>query len=65
MLQGEHSAILSTFIKLLIVINNVVVSILGGHFLQVLLYMDDDGSVVQLCTCSCALLLNPLYTRNA
>ena len=38
MLQGEHSAILSTFIKLPIVIKIVVLSILSGHFTQVLLH---------------------------
>ena len=39
MLQGEHSAIRSTFIKLPFVINIFVLSILSGRFTQVLLYM--------------------------
>ena len=36
--QGEHSAILSTFIKLLFVIKIFVLSFLSGRFTQVLLY---------------------------
>ena len=40
MLQGEHSAILSTFIKLPFVIKIFVLSILSGRFTQVLLYMN-------------------------
>ena len=36
-LQGEHSAILSTFVKLLFVNNIFVLSILSGHLRQVLL----------------------------
>ena len=36
--KGEHSAILSTFIKLPFVIKVFVLSILRGHFTQVLLY---------------------------
>ena len=36
-LQGEHSAILSTFIKLPIVIKIFVLSFLSGRFTQVLL----------------------------
>ena len=39
MLQGEHSAILSTFIKLSFVIQIFVLSILSGRFRQVLLYL--------------------------
>ena len=39
MLQGEHSAILSTSIKLPFVIKIFVLSILSGHLRQVLLYM--------------------------
>ena len=38
MLQGEHSAILSTFIKLPFVIKIFVLSFLSGCFTQVLLY---------------------------
>ena len=38
MLQGEHSAILSTFIRLPFVIKVFVLSILSGCFTQVLLY---------------------------
>ena len=38
MLQGEHSAILSTFIKLLFVIKNFVLSIFSGHCTQVVVY---------------------------
>ena len=41
MLQGQHSAILSTFIKLPIVIKIFVLSILSGPFTQVLLYKPD------------------------
>ena len=37
-MQGEHSAILSTFIKLPFVINTFVLSTLSGHLRQVLLY---------------------------
>ena len=36
--QGEHSAILSTFIKLPFVIKFFVMSVLSGRFTQVLLY---------------------------
>ena len=39
MLQGEHSAILSTFIKLPFVIKIFVLSILSACFTQVLLYI--------------------------
>ena len=39
MLQGEHSAILSTFIKLPFVIKTFVLSILSICFTQVLLYL--------------------------
>ena len=39
MLKGEHSAILSTFIKLSFVIKVFDLSILSGRFRQVLLYM--------------------------
>ena len=42
MLQGEHSAILSTFIKLSFVNKIFVWSILSGCFRQVLLYMKLD-----------------------
>ena len=38
-LQGEHSAILSTFIKLPFVIKVIVLSILSGCFTQGLLYI--------------------------
>ena len=39
MLQGEHSAILSTFIQLQFVIKIFGLSFLSGHFTQVLLYI--------------------------
>ena len=39
-LQGEHSAVYSTFIKLPVVIKTFVLSILSGHFTQVLLYFN-------------------------
>ena len=39
MLQGEHSAILWTFIKLPFVVKIFVLYILSGHFTQVLLYI--------------------------
>ena len=39
MLQGEHSAILLTFIKLPFVIKISALSIFSGHFSQVLLYL--------------------------
>ena len=38
MLQGEHSALLSTLIKLPVIIKIFVLSFLSGHFSQVLLY---------------------------
>ena len=38
MLKGEHSAILSTFIKLLFAIKIFVLSVLSGRFTRVLLY---------------------------
>ena len=41
MLQGEHSAILLTFMKQPFVIKIFVVVILSGRFTQVLLYIDD------------------------
>ena len=37
-IQGEHSAIRTTFIKLPFVIKICVLSFLSGHFTQVLLY---------------------------
>ena len=43
MLQGEHSAILSTYIKLPFVIKSFVLSILSDRFTQVLLYMYTNG----------------------
>ena len=47
MLQGEHSTILSTFIKLPIVIKIFVLLFLPGHFTQVLLYIcsEDPGEM--------------------
>ena len=38
MLHGEHFAILLTFVKVPFVIKVFVLSILSGHFTQVLLY---------------------------
>ena len=38
--QVEHSAILSTFIKLLFVMKIIVLLFLGGRFTQVLLYIE-------------------------
>ena len=38
MLEREHSAILSTFIKLPVVSKTLLLSILSGRFTQVLLY---------------------------
>ena len=43
MLQGEHSAILSTFIKLPFVIRSLFCLFLRGHFTQVLLYNKQKG----------------------
>ena len=43
MLQGTHSAILSTFIKLLFSIKTFVLSILSGHLRKVLLYVLESG----------------------
>ena len=40
MLEGEHSAILLTFIKLSFVIKVFILSIFSGSFTQVLLYME-------------------------
>ena len=45
MLQWEHSAILSTFIRLPFVIKIFVLSILSGRFTQVLLYVPNPMSV--------------------
>ena len=39
MLQGEHSAIRLTFIKLPLVIKIFVLSFFSGRFIQVLLYL--------------------------
>ena len=39
MLKGEHSAILSNFIKLPFFIKIIVLSFLSGRFTQVLLYV--------------------------
>ena len=53
MLQGEHSAILLTFIKLCFVIKIFVLFLfLSGHFTQVLLYVSRErsGSVVECLT---------------
>ena len=50
MLQGEHSAILSTFIKLQFVIKIFVLSILSGRFTQVLLYCTFDAAILPSCT---------------
>ena len=53
MLQGEHSAILLTFIKLPYVIKIFVLSILSGRLRQVLLYIsikERSGSVVECLT---------------
>ena len=38
--EWEHSAILSTFIKLQFVIKIFILSILSGRFAQILLYID-------------------------
>ena len=40
MLQREHSAILSTFIKLPFAIKTYVLSICSGRLIQVLLYLE-------------------------
>ena len=46
MLQGEHSAILSNFIKLLFVIKTFVCLYLSGRLRQILLYhAEHSGSV--------------------
>ena len=44
MLQGEHSAILLTFIKLSFIIEIFVLSILSGRFAQVLLYNEINSN---------------------
>ena len=49
MLQGEHSAILSTFIKLPFVIKIFVLSIMSGRFTQVLSYDVAFGSEITPC----------------
>ena len=41
MLQGEHFAVLSTFIKLLVVIKTFILSIFEKPFTQVLLYLSN------------------------
>ena len=51
MLQGEHSAILSTFIKLQFVIRSLFCLFLSGRFTQVLLYIVQPGRVAQSVTC--------------
>ena len=48
MLQGEHSAILLTFIKLSFVIKIFILLILSGHFTQVLLYRGSNLSAYVL-----------------
>ena len=52
MLQGEHFAILLTFIKLPFIIKTIVLSILSGRFTQVLLYIiavpSNDLDLLQL-----------------
>ena len=54
MLQGVHSAILSTFIKLQFVIRSLFCLFLSGRFIQVLLHevgsglSHDDGSKLKL-----------------
>ena len=72
-LQGEHSAILSTFIKLPLVIMIFVLSILSGHFTQVYCtllkvnfacskfrYDTFQRALIRLLACcSAALLANP------
>ena len=63
MLQGEHSAILSTFIKLPFVINNFLLSILSGRFTQVLLYsVNWYADLVLLSKCQ-VLLVIMLYVQ--
>ena len=49
MLQGEYSAILLTFIKLPFVIKTFVLSIFGGCFTQVLLYVEIKLKKCRLC----------------
>ena len=44
--NGEHSAILLTFIKLAFVIKIFVLSFLSGRFTQVLLYSFTGGTVL-------------------
>ena len=50
MLQGEHSAILLTFIQLPFVIKTFVMSILSGRFTQVLLYFSTILGAVSAAT---------------
>ena len=42
MLQGEHSAILSTFIKLPVVIKTMFCLFLSGRFTQLLMYFENS-----------------------
>ena len=69
MLQGGHSAILSTFIKLPIVIKIFVLSIISGRFTQVLLYLEHQTGyrwVTQLsCVVSLSKTLNPLLSTGS
>ena len=53
MLQEEHSAILSTFIKLSFVIGIFVLTLLSGRFTQVLLYQQQVDAL-QLLYSSCS-----------
>ena len=64
MLQGEHSAILSAFIKLPFVIKIFVLSIFEWPFTQVLLYMKGQKvRISKLPVYDEFLLLNPLLHR--
>ena len=48
MLQGEHSAILLTFIKLPFVLKIFVLSIFSGRFTQILLYVQPDARTLYI-----------------
>ena len=75
MLQGEHSAILSTFIRLPFVIKIFVCLILSDHFTQVLLYlfltllhpfkMNVDCFVFCLCTFKFGILFCKQYGHRS
>ena len=62
MVQEEHCALLSTFVKLPFVIKIFVLSIFSGRFTQVLLYSGDN---VDSCYNSFSLLAMSIHMSNS